>query len=181
MSSSLNFWSIWVFPQSKFCWHSYVLILLTLESWKAEWPWSHPVVLNTQPLDWESSTLTNGSLLHTFLLHHSVHRGINCSLKITPSPLSCQAPLKSANSPRPPFLGNPPYILFFWNLYSPKYQIFPWTSTISIFSIYNPILTFKNCEILTRNFPVLIHSYDREKHFCLHTFFVIKGFRLFLM
>ena len=22
------------------------------------WPWSHPVVLNTRPLDWESSTLT---------------------------------------------------------------------------------------------------------------------------
>ena len=107
--------------------------------------------------------------------------GINSSLKNTPSPLSCQDPLKSANSPRPPFLGNPPYILFFWNLYSPKYQIFPWTSTISIFFILNPILTFKNCEILTRNFPVLIHSYDREKHFCLHTFFVIKGFRLFLM
>ena len=26
-------------------------------------PWSHPVVLNTGPLDWESSTLTSGPLL----------------------------------------------------------------------------------------------------------------------
>ena len=27
-------------------------------------PWSHPVVLNTGPLDWESSTLTTRPLLH---------------------------------------------------------------------------------------------------------------------
>ena len=27
-------------------------------------PWSHPVVLNTGPLDWESSTLTTWPLLH---------------------------------------------------------------------------------------------------------------------
>ena len=31
-------------------------------------PWSHPVVLNTGLLDWESSTLTTRSLLHFFLL-----------------------------------------------------------------------------------------------------------------
>ena len=27
-------------------------------------PWSHPVVLNTEPLDWESSALTSRPLLH---------------------------------------------------------------------------------------------------------------------
>ena len=27
-------------------------------------PWSHPVALNTGPLDWESSTLTTWPLLH---------------------------------------------------------------------------------------------------------------------
>ena len=43
-------------------------------------PWSHPVVLNTEPLDWESSPLTNRPLLHnqywTGVLQHvsySVH------------------------------------------------------------------------------------------------------------
>ena len=30
-------------------------------------PWSHPVVLNTAPLDWESSVLTTRSLLHFVL------------------------------------------------------------------------------------------------------------------
>ena len=29
-------------------------------------PWSHPVVLNTGPLDWESSALTTRPLLHSF-------------------------------------------------------------------------------------------------------------------
>ena len=29
-------------------------------------PWSHPVVLNTGPLDWESSALTTRPLLHCF-------------------------------------------------------------------------------------------------------------------
>ena len=28
--------------------------------------WSHPVVLNTGPLDWESSALTTGPLPHNF-------------------------------------------------------------------------------------------------------------------
>ena len=30
-------------------------------------PWSHPVVLNTSPLDWESNTLTFRPLLHKML------------------------------------------------------------------------------------------------------------------
>ena len=30
-------------------------------------PWSHPVVLNTGPLDWQSSTLITRSLLHKLL------------------------------------------------------------------------------------------------------------------
>ena len=43
--------------------------------WKDErvsQPWSHPVVLNTEPLDWESSTLTTRPLLHEPLGHCSV-------------------------------------------------------------------------------------------------------------
>ena len=35
--------------------------------WKDEYlsqPWSHPVVLNTRPLNWESSVLTTRSLLY---------------------------------------------------------------------------------------------------------------------
>ena len=31
---------------------------------RLSWPWSHPVVLNTGPLDWESSALTTWPLLH---------------------------------------------------------------------------------------------------------------------
>ena len=31
-------------------------------------PWSHPVVLNTGPLDWKSSTLTTRPLLHHFTI-----------------------------------------------------------------------------------------------------------------
>ena len=44
-----------------------LLILSTSERWKAEsslelsHPWSHPVVSNTEPLDWEYSTLTSRS------------------------------------------------------------------------------------------------------------------------
>ena len=48
------------------------------QPWKDEKlsrPWSHPVVLNTGPLDWESSAIC------TFLLYHSVHWGINSPLK----------------------------------------------------------------------------------------------------
>ena len=39
--------------------------------WKVErlsWPWSHPVVLNMGPLDWESSNLTTRQLLYCFSL-----------------------------------------------------------------------------------------------------------------
>ena len=32
---------------------------------RLSWPWSHPVVLNTGSLDWESSALTTRPLLHT--------------------------------------------------------------------------------------------------------------------
>ena len=41
-----------------------VLIWLTLDRWKAvSRPWSHQVVLNLGPLDWESSALINWPLL----------------------------------------------------------------------------------------------------------------------
>ena len=35
-----------------------VLILSTSKDERLSEPWSHPVVLNTEPLDWESSALT---------------------------------------------------------------------------------------------------------------------------
>ena len=33
---------------------------------RLSWPWSHPVVLNTGPLEWESSALTTRPLLRLF-------------------------------------------------------------------------------------------------------------------
>ena len=33
---------------------------------RLSWPWSHPVVLNTGPLDWESSALTTRPLLQYY-------------------------------------------------------------------------------------------------------------------
>ena len=61
------------------------------------------------------------------------------------SPLSYQAlPLKSANCPSPPLLGNPPfYIGFSWTP-TPKNQIFQWTFKILKFFILNTILSFKS-------------------------------------
>ena len=49
-----------------------VLIWSTSEEWKGELsqPWSHPVVLNTGPLDWESSTLTGSITLSTKWIHN---------------------------------------------------------------------------------------------------------------
>ena len=35
-------------------------------------PWSHPVVLNTGPLDWESSALTTWPLLHLAIAKYKV-------------------------------------------------------------------------------------------------------------
>ena len=59
--------------------------------------------------------------------HHSVHWGINPRSK-TPHPLSCLAPpllpLKSANCPSPPFLGNPPPLYRFYVNSPPKSWIF---------------------------------------------------------
>ena len=37
-------------------------------------PWSHPVVLNTGPLDWESSILTTRSLLHVNRMSNVNHK-----------------------------------------------------------------------------------------------------------
>ena len=49
-----------------------VLIWSTSEEWKGELsqPWSHPVVLNTGPLDWESSTLTESITLSIKWIHN---------------------------------------------------------------------------------------------------------------
>ena len=44
---------------------------------------------------------------------HSVHWGATSPPSKPPPPLSCQAPLKSANCPSPLFLGNPLSILIF--------------------------------------------------------------------
>ena len=43
--------------------------------WKDErqsWPWSHPVVLNPGPLDWEFSTLTTRPLLRSLFAWFSI-------------------------------------------------------------------------------------------------------------
>ena len=40
-----------------------VLILSTSKDERLNRPWSHPVLLNTEPLDWKSSTLTTRPLL----------------------------------------------------------------------------------------------------------------------
>ena len=45
-----------------------VLILSTSEWWKAESTLEPPVVLSTEPLDWESSALTTRPLLHKSVL-----------------------------------------------------------------------------------------------------------------
>ena len=33
---------------------------------RLSWPWNHPVVLNMQPLDWKSTTLTTRPFLHNY-------------------------------------------------------------------------------------------------------------------
>ena len=88
------------------------------------------------------------SLLHKctkifYQSNYSVHRGINAPSK-TPASLSCQAPLKSANCPSLPFLGNPPSIPVFCKLLHPVSRIFQWTPKTSKFFILNPILFFKS-------------------------------------
>ena len=50
-------------------------------------PWSHPVVLNTGPLDWESSTLTTRPLLHFFFFFFSFFYSVYWSLYIDTWPL----------------------------------------------------------------------------------------------
>ena len=50
--------------------------------------------------------------------HHSVHWGLNPPPQKHHSPRSCQAPLKSANSPSPPFLGNPPPPLYWFFVFT---------------------------------------------------------------
>ena len=70
----------------------------------------------------------------------------------------------------PPFLGNPPSILVF---YEPPL----WPPKILKLFILHSFLSFKINSILSSSFTVSILIYDREKHFCLSTFFVIKYFR----
>ena len=58
-----------IFPRNS--WYSFYW------PWKDErlsQPWSHPVVLNTGPLDWESSALTTRPLLHKPILIKSFCR-----------------------------------------------------------------------------------------------------------
>ena len=47
-------------------------------------PWSHPVVLNTGPLDWESSALTTWPLLHKRILNWLISFYIVASFWCTP-------------------------------------------------------------------------------------------------
>ena len=55
--------------------------------------------------------------------YHSGHSGINPPSNPSP-PLSCQAPLKLANCPSLPFLGNPPPLYWFVVSPHPKSQVF---------------------------------------------------------
>ena len=58
--------------QSQYKWQFTFYHLVPRSSWystdrpqkdeKLSWPWNHPVVLNSGPLDWESSTLTTRPL-----------------------------------------------------------------------------------------------------------------------
>ena len=67
----------------------YILPLVPRNSWysfyqlqkdeRVSWPWSHPVVLNTGPLAWESSTLTTRSLLQSYINIWFCKQGINCT------------------------------------------------------------------------------------------------------
>ena len=137
--------------------------------------WSYP-----QPLEEESGTKFWKLFPWYVTITHSVHQDINQPSK-TPLLLSCQAPLlKTALSkPRPPplFQAIPPFLLAFRELPPSKSRIFQWTPKILKCFILNPVLSFKSHSILSKNFPVWILVYDREKHFCLETFFVIKYFR----
>ena len=93
---------------------------------------------------------------------HSVHWGINPPSK-TPTPLSCKAPLKSANCPSPPPLGNPlPLYWFFTKAPPPKNQIFQSTPKILKFFILHPILSFKITKFLVKIRIVRILGYDRR-------------------
>ena len=75
--------------------------------------------------------------------------GINPSSK-TPPPLSCQAPpLNLQTVQTPPFLGNPPFILFFREPPSEN-RIFQWTPEILKFLIINPILLLKVTKFLVK-------------------------------
>ena len=76
---------------------------------------------------------------------YHVHWGITTHPPKNTTPLFlAKFPLKSANCPSPPFLGNPSYILVLHEP-SPKSRIFQWTPLSSLkFFILNTILSFKS-------------------------------------
>ena len=93
-------------------------------------------------------------------------------------------PLKSANCPRPLFLGNPPlYIGFLQPPSLAKNQIFEWTPKIFKSFILKPILSFKSNYILSLNFPVRILRHTEKNIFVCKLFLSlnISDFSLFLM
>ena len=87
------------------------------EDERLSWTWSHPVVLNTGPMDWEYSTLTTRLFLHKAGFHKGAYiiahiRGLYLmwyliNLKITfrkssASPEKMQSPFKNLKSVCPP-------------------------------------------------------------------------------
>ena len=108
---------------------------------------------------------------------YSVHWGVNPPPHSkTPPPLSCQAPLKSANCPSPPFLGNLPLSIgFSWTLPPPKSWIFQWTPKSFSFSIPSYLLKVTNFLGKISRFELLVIT--KKNIFAYKLFFVIKYFR----
>ena len=98
-----------------------------------------------------------------------MHWGINPNPTQLPSFLPSPAPFKSANCPRPLFIGNPSFILFFHETPS-KTWIFPWTQKILKFFILTPSYLLKVTKFLVKIFQ-----------FEFLNFFVIKYSRFWFI
>ena len=46
---------------------------------RLSWPWNHPMVLNMQPLDWKSTTLTTRPFLHNYKIIQSAQKKALCT------------------------------------------------------------------------------------------------------
>ena len=122
--------------------------------------------------EWPSRKFSPGRFLKQnyilFWPHHSVNWGINLSsFKNTNSgpPLFLQSPPLNLLSQCLLFRQCPLYIGLSW--IPRKTRIFWLTPKILKFFIFHSNLSFKSNQLLTKNSPVWILSYDRRKHSCL--------------